>query len=345
MIVYWLLFLIPAAGLFSPRDASAGLRSSAWVLCAACFSVVIGFRHEVGGDWFAYQDYVLEVRAMDFRQALVSYDPGYAALNWLVTSLGGDIYWVNLLCAILVMSGVTAFARQQPAPPIALLVAVPYLIIVVAMGYSRQGAALGLALLGLTALSRQHVRMFVFWTLAATLFHKSAALLLPIAGLAASRHKFWTTLWVAAVSLLAALLFVLEHSSALWENYVTAQYQSEGGSVRVAMNAVAAALLLLFHRRLEVRDEEWRLWFWMALLSLACIPLVFLASTAVDRLALYFIPLQIYVFSRLHRLAQARDARAAITLAVVAYYALVLHVWLNYSPYAEYWVPYQFMPA
>ncbi len=62
----------------------------------------------------------------------------------------------------------------------------PYLINIVAMGYTRQSVALGFAMIGLAALGEQRVRRFVLWVLVGALFHKSAVLLLPIAALAAA---------------------------------------------------------------------------------------------------------------------------------------------------------------
>ena len=70
-----------------------------------------------------------------------------------------------------------------------------------------------------------------------------------------------------------------------------------------------------------------------------------MSSAATDRAALYLIPIQMYVFSNLHRLAKTRWGRTFIVDSVVVYYALVLYVWLNYAVHAKYWVPYQFAPS
>jgi hypothetical protein len=107
---------------------------------------------------------------------------------------------------------------------------------------------------------------------------------------------------------------------------------------------VPALLLVSFRTRLAPDAQERRLWLWIAVLSLACLPLVALASTAIDRVALYFIPLQLFVFSRVPRLATTVRGRTGLVLAVVAYYGAVQFVWLNYAAFSPYWVPYQFMP-
>ncbi|MCA1713860.1 MAG: EpsG family protein, partial [Gammaproteobacteria bacterium] len=127
-------------------------------------------------------------------------------------------------------------------------------------------------------------------------------------------------------------------------NYVEEELQSEGGAIRVAMNAVPAVLFLLFRKRLAPEAQERRLWTWMAVFALTCLPLVGLASTAVDRVALYLIPIQLFAFSRVPRLATSVAIRTLLVLGIVSYYAVAQFVWLNYATHAEYWAPYHFMP-
>ena len=338
---YWLLLLIPAVGIVAPQRRDRVAQVVAWRLVATAFVFAIGLRHEVGGDWGSYLRQFEFMARLRFTEALSSTDPGYSAVNWVVAQLGGSIYWVNLSCGAILMAGVTVFARRQPFPWLALFVAVPYLIIVVGMGYTRQAAALGFLLLGLAALDKQNTLRFVVWVLVGVLFHKSAVLVLPVAGLAASRRRAWTLVWVGVVTLLAAYLFVVESAESLWVNYVEAEYESEGGLVRVLMNAVPATLFLLLHRRLRLSHDEDRLWWWMSWFALACIPLVLLSSAATDRVALYLIPIQMFVFSRLPLITRYPPLRTQITFGVVVYYAIVQYVWLNYAIHAVYWVPYQ----
>jgi hypothetical protein len=242
------------------------------------------------------------------------------------------------------MWGTVRFCRAQPNPWLALVAAVPYMLVVVGMGYTRQAVALGFALLALTELGNGKVRSFVLWIAIGATFHKSAVLLLPIAALAASRNRILTAVIVGATTLLLYYLLLADASEALWENYVEAQYQSQGGLIRVLMNVVPALLLLAFRRRLVPDLQERKLWRWMAVFSLACLPLVSLASTAVDRVALYLIPIQLFVFARVPRLARTVQIRTPLVLAVVGYYTAVLYVWLNFAVHSQYWLPYQFMP-
>lgn len=347
MIPYWLMFAVPALIALWPSKATATMRRLGWIVIGLLFTLLIGFRVEVGGDWFAYRDYYEAAAVVSFSEAMAMNDPGYMALNWIAGLVDGGIYLVNLLCGAVIMVGVIAFARRQPMPWLAFLVAVPYMIIVVAMGYSRQGVALGFELLALVALMDGRTWRFVVWMICAALFHKTAVVLLPLALLALlalNRNRVWTLVWLSLTGAVLGAALLAEHYEAMWQNYVEAQMVSDGGPIRVAMNALPALLLLVFRKRLLANESVPGLWVGMALLSIVCIPLVGLASTAVDRVALYFMPLQLYVFSRLHRLFDSRLFKTVAVLGVVLGYGLVQWVWLNFASHAPSWLPYRFYP-
>ncbi|CAM4300855.1 EpsG family protein [Vreelandella rituensis] len=164
---------------------------------------------------------------------------------------------------------------------------------------------------------------------------------LPVAGLAASQSRLISVAWAGTATLIGGYLFLLDSADQLWANYVEADYQSEGGLIRVLMNAVPAGLYLVLHRYLQLNEDERRLWWWLSVLAIACIPLVIMSSTATDRVALYLIPLQIFVFARLPLISSDARWSTVIVLSVVAYYAAVLLVWLEFAAHSEAWLPYQ----
>ena len=344
MFGFWLMFFIPAWAVLVPRRLPERQAVVAWWAIGLLFTLMIGLRHEVGGDWGSYAGHFQHAAGMTFGEALKMGDPGHYVLNRLIAGLGGSIYTVNLVYAAVLMTGTVVFCRRQPNPWLALLAAVPYMLIVVGMGYTRQSVALGFALLGLVALADGKVRKFVFWIVLGALFHKSAVLLLPIAALAASRNRFLTAGLVAVATLLTYYMLLDSSAEALWTNYVTADMQSSGGPIRVVMNALPAVILIVLRRRLVPDPRERKLWLWMAAFALLCLPLIAVSSTAVDRVALYLIPLQLFVFARLPRLAHSTRTRTPLVLGIIAYYAAVEFVWLNFARHAQYWLPYQFLP-
>ncbi|MEN1925795.1 EpsG family protein [Luteimonas qiangzhengi] len=345
MFGYWFMFMLVAWAVVVPRRLLERDRLIAWSAVGVLFTLMIGLRHEVGGDWSSYLRHFEIASNMHLMEAMGRSDPGHYVVNWVVARLGGNIYWVNLLYGAVMMWGAVVFCRRQPWPWLALLVAVPYMLVVVGMGYSRQAVALGFALLGLVALSEHRTRMFVVMIVLGALFHKSAVLLLPIAALASSRNRLLTAGLVGATFLVMFYLLVSEDADHLWTHYVEYQRHSEGAKIRVLMNAIPAGLLLLRNKQLAPDPQERKLWTWIALFALLCLLMVSFATTAVDRVALYLIPIQLFVFSRVPKLAGSDvRLRTLLVLGVIAYYAAVLFVWLNFASHSDTWLPYQFVP-
>lgn len=347
MIPYWLLFFSTLVGVLSAQKLSPAGHRQAWTVMFILIALMLGYRHEVGADWGNYWRKFQFVAELEFDYAVTqTKDPAYYPLGWLIARLGGEIYELNLACALLLTLGTFSLAQRQTLPWLALLAAVPYLFIVVGMGYTRQSAALGCTMLGLVALGDGRVRTFVFWTLFGAAFHKSAALMIPIAALASTKHRVWTGFWVMAMAAFGYWLFVQEASETLWTNYVESDYAaaSQGAGIRTGMNVLPAALFLIFRRHLCDSEADRLLWTWMSLLAIACIPLLSFSATGVDRMALYLIPIQIVVFGRIVRLANGVEGRTFLVVGVIGYFALVQFVWLNFASHANSWVPYMFRP-
>jgi hypothetical protein len=349
VIAYWILFAVPAvAALFEPSRAGLTRNREAGLAVFSLFLVaMIGFRYQVGGDWFSYLDQFRELGQLSLRELATAGDPGYALLNWLSARIGGDIWLVNLVCAVLFTHGLLSFVRFQPRPWLALVVAVPYLIIVVAMGYTRQGVAIGCAMAGLAGLTQDRSAIrFVLWVALAATFHKTAVLLIPLAALTQRRGRLWTMLWVAAAAILAYFVFLRESLDHLWYGYIELEYESEGAAIRVAMNALPAAIFLLFRRRFHFRDAERPIWTSMAIGATLFVPLLAISpsSTAVDRLALYLIPIQLLVLCRVPDAIGTAftGGRKLLLVLIILYAAMVQLIWLNFASHADRgWLPYQ----
>jgi hypothetical protein len=345
MLIYWLMFWLPFLGAISPRSMVGTQSRFMFAITCAIFALLMGLRDEVGGDWVNYLPEFERISTYDLVYALEEFkDPGYVALNWLVAQIGGNIYGVNLICAGIMMACTYRFCLSLPNPWLGLVVAVPYMLIVVGMGYTRQAVALGMIMSGLVSLGKGRTFPFVASVAIGALFHSSAVLLIPIAGLATTQRRVWSAMWVAIASIAAYVVILQGETDTYWKTYVTEEMQSQGAIERVLMNVVAAILLLSFRERFAKEFQLRRLWILFCYLALISLPLVFLASTAVDRVALYLLPLQLFVFSRMPNLTGNVVARTVIVVGIVAYYATVQYVWLHYAVMREAWVPYHFMP-
>ncbi len=353
MFVYWLVFLFIAmlATVGKSRIAVNGNNiqrldiNIIWAFIILFFTVFIGFRFEVGGDWGAYLLYYDSFSGMNFQDAFViTSDPGYILINWASNRLGWGIYAVNTICGLIFSIGLAIFCRNLPRPLLALLVSVPYLLIVVGMGYSRQGVALGFAMMAFVALGREKKLLFVFLILLATSFHKTAIVLMPIAALAATKNRYWLIFWTAILGILAYVTVFSESFDRLYLYYVEHSYQSEGALIRILMLLIPSILILLWPHRFSFSKPELALWRVCAFISIGLFGLLFIsnASTAVDRIALYLLPIQLAVFSYLPEIfGRKGELKQWILISIIIYFVLVLQVWATFSDYSVFWKPYQ----
>ncbi|MCG5512749.1 EpsG family protein [Ectothiorhodospira shaposhnikovii] len=360
MWVYWFMFLVPAV--LAVQEHPRRIRVSwqgmpririppVWWGVLMVLTLMVGLRHQVGGDWFNYLRGF--ENALDGQRYLDPdwwwNDPGYRLLQWIAMQMDWGIHGVNLLGAAVFSFGLVLFCRHLPRPWLALVVAMPYVVTVVGMGYTRQGIALGCIMAGLVALGHGRVMKFVIWAVVGATFHKTAVLLLPMAALAASRRRLTTWLWVGVVAAGSYVVLLQESVERFETSYWDAGMQSEGAFIRLLMNALPAALLLWKRERFAANLPQKQLWTWFAVVSLGLMALYFVtpSTTAVDRMALYLLPLQLLVFAYLPEALGRRDGRGnnqVWVFAVVAYYALVAFVWLNYATHAPAWLPYRFYP-
>lgn len=347
MLPYWLLFALFAIGaLFTSGRPAVERNGPTLLFTLACIAtvVMIGFRVDVGGDRYHYLEFYQRMNLYPLSRAIGMGDPSYALINWLARRADLGMWLVNTACAVVFVTGLGKFALRQPNPWLAVLIAVPYLIIVVAMGYTRQGAAIGLVMWGLAAFDRGAVRPFAASVLGAVTFHLTAIAMLPLGIMSVTRNKLVTSLMMILLTATLYVVFVQSNIDRLVSNYVVAGYSSQGALVRVAMNLPPAIIFLSARHRFGLSPDSLKLWTNLSLAALVCLVLLSVsdASTAIDRLALYIIPLQIMALSRLPTIF-GRSVPGALLVAatLVLYSAAILFVWLNYAQHAFEWLPYR----
>lgn len=353
MLFYWIMFILPAWFALKEHpvvrynELTRLSWGSFWSILFVLLSFAIGFRYEVGGDWGSYQGRVFIAATQELGEVLSNKEPAYNLLNWVGARFGG-VYFTNVACGMIFSWGLISFCKAQLRPWLALLVSVPYLITVVSMGYSRQAVAIGLVMFGVTFLMQVRIKPFVICVVFASLFHQTAVIVLPIALFVKNKHRGLTIFGVMLSTITVYLLTLNNSMSALEHGYLDSDYASAGANIRVAMNVIPAMLFLLLRKRFIFLSEvQYTFWYWISLFSFIFVALLLfsVSSVAVDRLALYCIPLQLAAWSNLpDALAQSPDAKRYWILVVLLYNAMVLFVWLNFADHAMFWIPYKFYP-
>lgn len=347
MWIYWILFLWPALMAIGYRSTVIRPKTKfTLVAFTIILTLIIGLRFEVGVDWEQYVRILYSSRNLDFQDVIKQGDIGYGLLNWLAAAAGVGIWFVNLGAAVAFATGFSAFCLKMPNPWLAMTVGMPYMAIVMAMNYTRQGAAFGLALIAILALQENRTRRFFLFIIAAALFHKTAVILLPLVVINTYRQRWWSILGIALFSVLAFFIFLFEWQEGLYAEYILGGYESGGAWARVLMNAAAAAAFLLFRRKFHLQVTTQKFWVWISIITILFIPAMALSpsSTAIDRVALYFMPIQLFVFSSIPNVLSIYRLRNQATIFVIAGYAVVLYVWFVFGTFSYAWLPYKLYP-
>lgn len=343
------MFSVFTAGALEYRRRGAiGQQAAPLLILGGLYiAVMIGFRYHVGGDWGSYEEIFAWSGTLKLKDALTLGDPAYTVLNWFTNWLGYDVWFVNFVCGLIFAWGLIRFARRQANPWLAIVVAIPYLVIVVAMGYSRQGVAIGIIMAGLAVLDRTSLMRFAIYIFFAAAFHKSAIVVLPLVALSAVRHRIVMIGLLAMLAVLLYYFFIQASFDRMVTNYVEAEYNSQGAAIRVSMNLLPAAIFLLYPQRFNLPEQQRKLWRNFSIAALISLALLFYleSSTAVDRLALYLIPLQLAVLSAVPEAFGTKGKPNGQYIAlVIAYSAAIQFVWLNYAAHADDWIPYRLFP-
>ena len=343
MFPYWAVFALFAFAVMIERAPAADERRGVLPLVFAglFLTLLIGLRYKVGGDWTTYQDALWLAGYRTLTETLAIRDPGYEALNWAAASLGLGIWAVNLVCAAIFTWGLLRLADTQPRPWMVVFLAVPYLITVVSMGYTRQAVAIGIVMASFAAvISGGSIVRAIVYIVIGTLFHRTTIVVLPLLSLATGQRRLWNVAAILPALYGLYAIFVAPTLGNLVHGYLEEEYSSSGAGIRVAQVVVPATVFLLFRKRLGFGDRERVLWLSLSIAAFACLVLLFVlpSSTVVDRLALYALPLQIVVLARVPSALVSEGFGRAL---LIFYAAAVLFVWLTYGSHSDLWIPYR----
>ena len=331
MLPYFLLITpIAFMAAYSPIP---GRTRILWLLAFLAILIFVGLRHHVGMDWGNYLAMIRRVNAGGFGEAITVVEPAYAALLWLSGRLGVGIYGAHLVGTFIFLGGLFRYAKMTPAPWIAILVAMPFLVIVVGMSASRQAVAIGVLLYLTAEWSGCSASKRLLLVMLASSFHMSAVGFLAFVYLDL-RIAVWMK-WIGSLVMLVAIMNILQfsgHAAYYGELYGTGQSeltQSSGALMHVMLNAGPALVSFFIGRRArnilipDILHKQ------MAIIAIALIPLSFLMSAASGRLTLYFFPVSIWFFASLPLLFEEANLRAIVKFASAIFFIGLLTLWLT----------------
>lgn len=314
------------------------------VLCGVFITVFVGYRYQIGVDWTTYETIFLDNVRSSLLDALKQGDSAYSFTNWIVGRAGGQIWHVNLICAALFSYGLIQLCRILPRPGLALAVAVPNLVIITAMGYTRQAVAVGCIMLACHHFRGVFHWKWIGWLCLALFFHKSAFLVFPAFLLASNKHR-WVSIVVGGVLAFAALLLIVSSGlNDILSLYLEGDIDSSGALPRILVCSSGGVAFLLIKDRQALFVDRSKLFRNMAMMMVALLPLYFLvpSRTIMDRIGVLLIPMQSVAYAGLAASFAMRNRHLELpfTMMVIAAYGGQMLVWFLYATFASYWIPY-----
>ncbi|MBP1491304.1 MULTISPECIES: EpsG family protein [Acinetobacter calcoaceticus/baumannii complex] len=340
---YTIWFLISILSIFYSTKPEAKV---IFIIFLVFLCLMTGFRYEVGGDWENYLNIYDYFKGIDIAEALTITEPGYALLNYFSQVLNfKNIVFVNAICSILFYSFFYKFSKKVENYWIPVLLAFPYLILVVSMGYTRQSVAIAFVSFAVVyGLEKNIIKFFIF-SLLAILFHKSAIIVFMFLPLLLNLKYFSSTWFFSFYSLFSFLTMsgLVYYSSLSGDNIYTNQnseVSSAGAIFRVVVHFLALFFYLLYRKKIVNSFNNYRIFDYMSLLIIFVFLLAIPFSTLADRFNLYLIIFDILVFSYLFSNISV-NSRKIMVLIVIFFNSLMLYIWLNFGAWSHAWLPYQ----
>ena len=271
-----------------------------WIGAFAVLTIFVGLRHHVGMDWNNYLLMISKVTSASLDDALQLAEPTYALILRWSGQLGWGVYGANLVVAVIVMLGLFRYASSTPNPWLALLVAIPILVVAVSMSANRQAAAIGVLLWVVAKWDHTPLWKRAMFVAIAASFHFSAVVFTLFLAADIRMPPAWKAAIVLTLGSVA--FYVLESSGRL--DYYDNLYLSGQGEVTQSAGAIFHTLLnggpalVYFALRRHWPDLlPNALHRNMALLALLLVPLSYFASAASGRMTLYLFPISMYVIA------------------------------------------------
>jgi hypothetical protein len=107
------------------------------------------------------------------------------------------------------------------------------------------------------------------------------------------------------------------------------------------MNFIPAVIFFIYRRKFREEYHDEKLWLIFSVASIAMFPIAFYYSTLIDRIAIYFLPIQMVIFSRVVTLVKSKYEQSILFVLIFFLYFSALFAWLNFGNFSSYWLPYR----
>ena len=308
----------------------------------------MGMKYHVGGDWGTYIEFFN--KSTQTTKFSFSDDLGFLFLNIFFKKINFDFYIINIFSAVIFIYGTHSIAKYYENYWLFFLILLPYFILVIGMGYTRQSISIGLALFSISLfykrITLQRILLYYVIIAIAMTFHKSVIILLPL-------PIFFLKINIRNLLLLVSLLYLLFFifysiilNDTILERlryFFKSEYSSMGAYFRSMILSAAALFYLIlgkfFSKKKQINIINKFISIYILFISL----ILFISPSTVifDRLLVYFYVIIPTIICELLEKISDNNQKLFIYLFISALGLLFLWLWLLFADNSFSWIPYR----
>jgi len=297
MIIYYVIILIALIIMFL-NDINTSFEKRKYdkfirIIFLFFLFIFIGLRYKVGSDWNTYND----IFFLDGLQSK-NYEIGYYFIIYVSKFLELNIFGLNIFASFIFFLGFFSLFKDEKYFWFAINLSLPYLFLVVAMGYTRQSIAIGFGMLIFKSLIKSNKLNQLFFLFLALMFHYTSIIysFFIFYNIRSFLLKF--ICFIVVIFLLFLLTDQFSDLSRYYKYYYAVGRDSFGGLPRLLLASIPS-LIFIFNFK-HIRKSNYNNLFetYTILIALLWI-LVFISSTSADRLLLYLLPLKVFLFLKI----------------------------------------------
>lgn len=335
-MIYVIIFLalIFADHLFSLGKNKQTVKTIILLFLLFVFSA---FRYEVGCDWIGYYNIFLKYEFIEFKDIFTEREVGFALINFLINKYNLSYFYINIISALLFFYGFYQFAKRQDYPFSVLVLSFPVLILNLPMSGIRQGIAVGFISMAFNAFSDRRVGTYTILVFIASTFHSSALVFLffiPIIVMGTSI----ISLFISAIISSPGLYYLFQSPLEIYvARYIETDLDAAGGPFRTSTLAFAGIIFFLYLKKSwkQQSPNDYDIILISSFVMILLFVISFLQPLAADRLAYYFIPIQLCIFVKISSLSLDRGNPYILRISPYILMLSLLVIWASLSDIFE----------
>lgn len=347
MVPYLFIFLLSCGGFIFDKYSNK-YSTLFFNLIFLYLLVLIGLRYEIGGDWINYLQNHAAIHFTVFTDnhnldILNNTEPFILILNLL----SPNIYIFNFYCALVFLIGLFALISKCKDLYLSIVVAIPFLILLVGLGYQKQSVALGFLMLSYYFYLNNNYKLFLIFCFTTFFTHYSTffLILFIIYDLFfVKKFKINKIQFLIIIVLIFLVIFISydKITRVLINNYIIdeGRRHSYGLVPRLVVQFLSIFLYLISFNKWQKNTQLNRLIVFNIFLTFLTLPFVQTYSILIDRMLFYFVLIQIMILGN-YKLIILSNYYVFFRLTIFVFYLFITLYWFTFSYFASYWLPYK----